>query len=74
MLGMITVLELLLCARLWAKSCICIISWTPHFTEEEVRLKEAKLFAQSHSKHVAEPRVHPGLTLGSDSDTLLSSS
>lgn len=44
-LGMMTtVIEFLLYARLWAESCNCTISWGPHFTEEEVRLREAKPF------------------------------
>ena len=68
--------ELLLCARLWAKSCrICGTSRSPYLTEEEVRLREPKLFVQDHTAHAWQSQgCTPGLTLESGSDSHPSSS
>ena len=68
--------ELLLCARLWAKSCcICGISRSPYLTEEEVRLREAKVFVQDRTAQAWRSQGRtPGLTLESGSDTHPSSS
>ena len=64
-----TVIEFLLCARLWAGSYICTISWNPQFTEGAMRLREAKLFAQGQTVSVRQSRdCTPGHlgNLGSD--------
>lgn len=64
-----TVIEFLLCARLWADSYIGTISWNPQFTEGATRLREAKLFVQGQTVSVRQSRdCTPGHlgNLGSD--------